>query len=119
MDKLDIFQSRFGKNRQIWMVGLRKNFSRYRVMIYLHRFQIIIPNSRSSIEVRSYITPGNKWTGQSNTENVEYNCTLTYGTCKSFGSVYSFIINVYNISYFTVTTNQRYDKLKRKSDHAI
>ena len=33
-------------------------------------------------------------------ENVTYNCTLTYGTCKSPGSLYSFCINVYNRSYF-------------------
>ena len=33
-----------------------------------------------------------------------YNCTLTYDTCKSFGSVYSFRIHVYGRSYFPVLT---------------
>ena len=33
MDKLNMFQSRFGKNRRTWMVGLRKNFSRCRIAI--------------------------------------------------------------------------------------
>ena len=33
-------------------------------------------------------------------ENVAYNFTLTYGTCESFGSVYSICINVYDRSYF-------------------
>ena len=31
-----------------------------------------------------------------------YNCTVTYGTCESFGSVYSFCINVYDVSYFLI-----------------
>ena len=35
-------------------------------------------------------------------ENVAYNFTLTYGTCDSFGSVYSFFINIYERSYFLV-----------------
>ena len=43
-------------------------------------------------------------------ENVAYNCALTYGTCKSFGSVYSFCINVYKRSYSPGTTDQRSDK---------
>ena len=35
-------------------------------------------------------------------DNVAYNCTLSYGTCEIFGSVYSFCINVYDRSYFLV-----------------
>ena len=35
-------------------------------------------------------------------ENVAYNYTLTFGTCESFGSVYSFCISVYDRSYFPV-----------------
>ena len=35
-------------------------------------------------------------------ENVAYNYTLAFGTCKSFGSVYSFCISVYNRSYVPV-----------------
>ena len=30
MDKLDMFQSRFGKIDKIWMIGFRKDFSRFR-----------------------------------------------------------------------------------------
>ena len=37
-------------------------------------------------------------------ENVAYNYTLAFGTCKSFGSVYTFCISVYNRSYFPVVT---------------
>ena len=33
-----------------------------------------------------------------------YNCTRTYGTCKSFGSVYSFCINIYGRSCLPVLT---------------
>ena len=47
MGKLDMFQSRFGKNRQIWMVGLKNNFSRRRGAIYLDEFQRRMPNLRS------------------------------------------------------------------------
>ena len=35
-------------------------------------------------------------------ENVTYNCTLTYGTCEIFGSLYSFQNNAYGRSYFPV-----------------
>ena len=35
-------------------------------------------------------------------ENVMYNCTLTYGICESFGSLYSFQMNLYIRSYFLV-----------------
>ena len=35
-------------------------------------------------------------------ENVAYNCTLSYGTCYSFISVYSFCINVYERLYFLI-----------------
>ena len=44
----------------------------------------------------------NKQTGQSDTDNVPYNCTLTYGTCASLGILYSFFVNLYNRSYFLV-----------------
>ena len=84
------------------MVELRKNLSICRVAIYLNIVQIIIPNFWSSLDVRSSGTTGNERTGQSDMENVAYNFTLSYGTCESFGSAYSFCINIYNISYFLV-----------------
>ena len=62
-------------------MGLRKNFIRFRDAIYLDGVQIIMPNSRSSLDVSSSGTSGNERTGQSYTKNVAYNCTLSYGTC--------------------------------------
>ena len=50
---------------------------------------------------------------------VEYDCTLTYGTCTSFRSLYSFHINVYCGSYFTGINNQRLDQQRRRANHAI
>ena len=35
-------------------------------------------------------------------EKVAYNYTHSYGTCYSFGRVYSFCINVYNTSFYPV-----------------
>ena len=43
-------------------------------------------------------------------ENVAYNCTLSYGTCYIFGSVYSFCINLYDRSYLYGSTLQISDK---------
>ena len=37
-------------------------------------------------------------------DNVTFNYILTYFTYKSFGSIYSFNINVYGRSYFPVLT---------------
>ena len=47
MDNLYMFQSIFGKNRQIWMVGFRKNFGRCKYAIYLDVVQGRMSNSRS------------------------------------------------------------------------
>ena len=44
--------------------------------------------------------------------------TITHSR-GSFGSLYSFSVNVYSRSYFPGTTNQRLDKQRRRSDHAI
>ena len=77
------------------MVGLRNIFSRCRDAIYLDVFQRIMPNLWGSLNVISSVISGNERTGQSDTENVAYNYTLTYGTCKSSGSVYSFFIHIY------------------------
>ena len=101
------------------MVGLRKNFSRCRDAIYLGGVQRIIPNSRGSLEVSISGTSVNERTGQSDMENVAYNCTLTYGTCEVLGSVYSFFINVYDRSYLSGSTNQISNKQRRRADHAI
>ena len=105
VNKLDMFQYIFKKNRRIWLVIFINNFSRCRYAVYLHRVQIIMANSHCSFEVISYGTSGNKQTSQSDMENIAYNCTLTYGTCESFGSVYSFCINVNDRSYFSRTNN--------------
>ena len=70
--------------------------------IYLHRVQRRMSKKCCSFDSSSSRESGNEWTGQSDTENVAYNCTLTYGTCESLGSVYYFFMNVYDISYSTV-----------------
>ena len=50
-------------------------------------------------------------------ENVVYNCTLSYGTCQSLGRVYSFFINVYDISYLSGSNNQISYKRGWRSDN--
>ena len=72
-----------------------------------------------SFDVSGNVTLGNDKTSWSDTENVVYICTLSYGTCNSFGSVYSSYINVYERSYLSGYTNQRYDKRGWWSYHAI
>ena len=59
MDKMDMFQSIFGKNRQIWMVVFIKNFSRCRYTVYLGGFQRRMRNSRGSFDVSGTGTSGN------------------------------------------------------------
>ena len=78
-----------------------------------------MPNLRSSIDVSRSVTSRNEQTGQSFVDNFAYNFTLTYGTRKIFGSVYSFCISVYDRSNFYGTNNQRSDKLIWKADHSI
>ena len=78
-----------------------------------------MPNSRSLFDFSRSRTSGNERTGQSYIENVDYNCTLTYGTCESFGSVYLFFVNIYDRSYFSGSTNQISDKRIRWSNHSI
>ena len=63
------------------MVGLRNNFSRYRIVIYLDGVQRRMTNSQSSFEVSGSRTSGNERTRQSYTEDVAYNCIVSYGTC--------------------------------------
>ena len=107
------------ENRRIWMVGFGKNFSRCRYAIYLQGVQGLIPNLWCSFDVRISVTSLNEWKSWSDMENVTYNCTPTYGTRKSFVSVYSFCINVYDKSYFPGTTTQRTDIKRQRSDHTI
>ena len=83
-------------------MGLKNNFSRCRIAIYLDRFQRIMPNLQSLFDVSSSVRSGNERKGRSYMDKVAYNCTLSYGTCESFGSIYPFCINVYDISYFPV-----------------
>ena len=80
MDRTDMFQSRFGKIDKVWMLGLKNNFIRCREAIYLDRVQRIIPNSRNSFDISVSGTSVNERTGRIDTENIAYNCTLTYGT---------------------------------------
>ena len=98
MDKISTVPIQIWINRKIWMVGFRKNFSRCRYKMYLHGVQKRMPIPRSSLDVSSSGKSGNKDTGWSDRYNVAYDCTLTYGTCVSLGSVYSFCINLYDRS---------------------
>ena len=118
MDNLDMFQSRL-ENIKIWLVGFRRNFNRCRYVIYLHGVPGLMSNPLCSFHVSSPVSSGNEQTSRSDMENVTYNCRLTYGTCESFGSLTSFHINVYGISYFTGTDNQRPDKQRRRANHTI
>ena len=84
VDNLDMFQSRFGTINKFGWWDLKKNLSRCRVSIDLHEVQIIMPKLRGYLEVSSYRTSLNEWTGQSYIENIAYNFTLSYGTCENF-----------------------------------
>ena len=101
------------------MVGFGKDFSRCIYIIYLHVFPGRMSNLRCSYDVSISGASVNERTSSSDMENITYNCTLTYGTCESFGSSYSFHVNVYIISYFTGATSQILDKWIRKSYHLI
>ena len=70
IEKLDMFQSRSVKNRRIWVVVFRKNFSRCRYAIYLDGVQRIMPNLRILFDFIGSGTSGNEQTSQSDTENV-------------------------------------------------
>ena len=118
MKKLDMFQSRFGKRDEFGWWGFGKNFSRCKYAIYLHGVQVRMTNLQYSFIVSRSGTPGNEWKSQGDIENVTYNYTLTYGTCESFGSIYSFCINVYS-RFFPSTTNQIPDKQRQQTNRTI
>ena len=52
MDKLDLFQSRFGKIYEFLLVGFEKSFSRCRYAVYLHR----APEWMSNPQYYSYVS---------------------------------------------------------------
>ena len=79
-----------------------KNFSKSRCTIYLHGVPRLMSNPQCSFDVSSSGTSGNELTSRSDMENIMYNCTLTYGKCESFGSLFSICIHVYGRSYFPV-----------------
>ena len=60
------------------------------MQVHLIGVQRRMPNSRLSFEVIGTWMSGNEQPSQSDMDNVAYICTLSYGTCWSFGSVYSF-----------------------------
>ena len=81
MGKLDMFQSRFREIDEFVKVVFVKISSRCMIAIYLDGIQRRMPNSRSSLGSGSSGTSGKNRTSQSDTENVAYNCTLSYSTC--------------------------------------
>ena len=95
INKLDMFQSRFEKNRRIWLVGFGKNFSRCRYALYLHGIPVQISNLQCLYNSISSLASGNEQKSQSDMENVAYDFTLTYGTYKSSGRLYPFYIHIY------------------------
>ena len=58
-------RERGGGNRRIWMVGFRNNLSRCRIEIYLDGVQRIMPNLRSSFDVRGFGKSVNERTSRS------------------------------------------------------
>ena len=56
MDKLDMFQPRFGKIDQFGWWGLEKNLSRCGYAVYLDRVQRVMSNLRSSFNVSGTVT---------------------------------------------------------------
>ena len=83
-------------------MGIGRNVIRCREANCLGGVQRRLPYFQSSFDVSSYGTSRYERTVWSYMENVAYNYTPAFGTCKSFGSVYSFCISVYDRSYFSV-----------------
>ena len=96
-----------------------KIFSRCSYAVYLHRVPEKMLNPLCSAYVSISIASGNEQISQSYMENIAYNCSFTYGTIESFGSIFLFCVNFYGRSYFTGTINQRFDKRRQKSNHSI
>ena len=84
------------------MEGFGLYFSRCRYAIYLYVVSGWISSPHCSSDVSSYGASVKEQISWSEMENVTHNCKLTYGTCMTFGSFYSFQINVYDISYSPV-----------------
>ena len=81
-DKLHIFQSRFGKIDGFFWWDLDRISVDAGTQIYLHGAPGCMPKPWCLFDVCSSGTPGNERTSQIGTENIMYNCTFTYGTCK-------------------------------------
>ena len=88
MDKLNMFQSRFGKIDGFGWWDLKRISADSGKKIYLNRVQEEFQTCGDSLDVIRSRTSGNEQTGQSDMVKVKYNCTLTYGTPKIFRSVY-------------------------------
>ena len=81
IDKLDMFQSTFGKIDEFGWWDLERVSADADLQIYLNVVQRTMPNLWGSLDVRSSGTSVNERTDRSDIENFAYNCTLTYGTC--------------------------------------
>ena len=81
MDKLDMFQSRFGEIDKFGWWDLEIIFSRYKYAVYINRFQKRMPNLQSSFDISGTGTSGNERKSWSDMDNVAYSCTLSYVTC--------------------------------------
>ena len=100
MNMLDMFQSRQGKTNLAG--GIWKIFYRFRYSIYLHGVPQRMSNPQCSFYASISGASVNAQTSQSDMQNIAYDRTPTYGTCTSFGRIYSCLINVYSRSYLPV-----------------
>ena len=88
-------------------MGVENNFSRQTYATYLHRVLGRMSNLRCSYEVRSSGASRNKRTGLSDTENVTYNCTLNFGTCKSLEDYIHFAL-MYTVDHILTVLPIKY-----------
>ena len=80
MNKLNMFKSIFGEIEEfVWWV-LERILAHAGTQFTSKEFKVRIPNLWISFGVSITGTSGNEQTSRSDTENVEYNCTFSYGT---------------------------------------
>ena len=119
MDKVDMCQSRFGKIDEFGWWNLERISADAGSQFTSTEFQDECQTLRCLYYFSISVSSRNEWTSQGDMKNVSYDPTPTYGTCASFGKLYPFCINVYDISYFPGTTIQRLNKIRHRSDHII
>ena len=119
MDKLDMFQYIFGRiDTFIWwylQIISADEGTQFTSMEFQDKYQTCSVH----IFLASPEHQEKERTSWSDMDNNAYDCTITYATCNSFGSLYSFHSNIYGRSYLPGNTNQRTNKQKRRDKHTI